>query len=151
MSECDQRPDCVDVESNLQDSSYESSAFNRGVVRSPAFRRKRQLLIHSAVPNTSAKRRDYELIFIGARMSNEREVRTKKLMASHEKRNFNHLDDFLFTVAESIEEAFLRAGAQPGKDYNYRDLFTLAAPFALEQWKKDVLVIPFWEELERSR
>jgi hypothetical protein len=82
-------------------------------------------------------------------MADEREVKTKKLMASHEKRNFNHLDDFLFTVAESIEEAFLRAGAQPGKDYQYRDLFTLAAPFALEQWKKDVLVIPFWEELEK--
>jgi hypothetical protein len=82
-------------------------------------------------------------------MADEREVKTKKLMASHEKRNFNHLDDFLFTVAESVEEAFLRAGAQPGKDYNYRDLFTLAAPFAIEQWKKDVLVIPFWEELEK--
>jgi hypothetical protein len=82
-------------------------------------------------------------------MADEREVKTKKLMASHDKRNFNHLDDFLFTVAESIEEAFLRAGAQPGKDYHYRDLFTLAAPFAIEQWKKDVLVIPFWEELEK--
>jgi hypothetical protein len=82
-------------------------------------------------------------------MADEREVKTKKLMASHDKRNFNHLDDFLFTVAESVEEAFLRAGAQPGKDYNYRDLFTLAAPFAIEQWKKDVLVIPFWEELEK--
>jgi hypothetical protein len=84
-------------------------------------------------------------------MADEREGKTKKLMASHEKRNFNHLDDFLFTVAESVEEAFLRAGAQPGKDYNYRDLFTLAAPFAVEQWKKDTLVIPFWEELEKNR
>ena len=73
-------------------------------------------------------------------MSNEREVKTKKLMAPHEKRNFNYLDDFLFTVAESIEEAFLRAGAQPGKDYQYRDLFTLGAPFAVEQWKKDMLL-----------
>ena len=84
-------------------------------------------------------------------MSTEREVKTKKLMAPHEKRNFNYLDDFLFTVAESIEEAFRRAGAQPGKDYNYGDLFKLAAPFALEQWKKDELVIPFWEELEKPR
>jgi hypothetical protein len=71
-------------------------------------------------------------------------------MAAHEKRDFNQLDDFLFTVAESIEEALLRAGAQPGKDYHYRDLFTQAAPFALEQWKKDMLVIPFWEEFEKS-
>lgn len=83
-------------------------------------------------------------------MADKRESKTKKLMAMREKRNFNHLDDFLYTVAESIEEAFLRAGAQPGKDYHYRDLFTLAAPFVLEQWKKDVLVIPFWEELEKG-
>jgi hypothetical protein len=105
----------------LQNSSYESSAFNRALIS----------------------------VVIGVKMSNEREVKTKKLMAPHEKRNFNHLDDFLFTVAESIEEAFRRAGAQPGKDYNYNDLFRLAAPFALEQWKKDELVIPFWEELEK--
>jgi hypothetical protein len=111
------------VESDLQDSSYESSAFARAQI----------------------------YFVIGAKMGDEREFKTKKLIAPHEKRNFNHLDDFLFTVAESIEEAFLRAGAQPGKDYHYRDLFTLAAPFALEQWKKDVLVIPFWEELEKGR
>jgi hypothetical protein len=108
------------VESDLQDISYESSVFNRA--------------------RTSGA--------IGAKMADKHESKTKKLMATHEKRDFNQLDDFLFTVAESIEEAFLRAGAQPGKDYNYRDLFTLAAPFALEQWKKDMLVIPFWEELE---
>jgi hypothetical protein len=111
------------VESDLQDSSYESSAFTQAQI----------------------------YFVIGAKMAEEREFKTKKLIAPHEKRNFNHLDDFLFTVAESIEEAFLRAGAQPGKDYHYRDLFTLAAPFALEQWKKDVLVIPFWEELEKGR
>jgi hypothetical protein len=111
------------VESDLQDSSYESSAFTQAQI----------------------------YFVIGAKMADEREFKTKKLIAPHEKRNFNHLDDFLFTVAESIEEAFLRAGAQPGKDYHYRDLFTLAAPFALEQWKKDVLVIPFWEELEKGR
>jgi hypothetical protein len=44
-------------------------------------------------------------------------------MAARDKREFNQLDDFLFTVAESIEEAFLSAGAQPVKDYHYRDLF----------------------------
>jgi hypothetical protein len=109
------------VESNLQNVSYESSAFNRA--------------------RTSGA--------IGAKMADKHESKTKKLMAAHERRDFNRLDDFLFTVAESIEEAFLRAGAQPGKDYHYRDLLTLASPFALEQWKKDMLVIPFWEELEK--
>ena len=42
-------------------------------------------------------------------MVDKHEPKTKKLMAAHEKREFNQLDDFLFTVAESIEEAFLRA------------------------------------------
>jgi hypothetical protein len=37
-------------------------------------------------------------------MADKRESKTKKLMAPHEKRNFNHLYDFLFTVVESIEE-----------------------------------------------
>lgn len=37
-------------------------------------------------------------------MADRHESKTKKLMAPHEKCNFNHLDDFLFTVVESIEE-----------------------------------------------
>jgi hypothetical protein len=67
-----------------------------------------------------------EPLFIGAKMADKHESNTKKLMAAREKRDFNQLDDFLFTVAENIEEAFLRAGAQPDKDYHYRDLFKTA-------------------------
>jgi tRNA(Ser,Leu) C12 N-acetylase TAN1 len=86
------------MESDLQEVSHESSAFNRA--------------------RTS--------VVIGAKMTDKHESKTKKFMAAPEKRDFNHLDDFLFTVAESIEEAFLRAGAQPDKDYHYRDLFKTA-------------------------
>jgi hypothetical protein len=60
------------VESDLQDISYESSAFNRA--------------------RTS--------VAIGAKMADKHESKTKKLMAAHEKRDFNQLDDFLFTVAD---------------------------------------------------
>jgi hypothetical protein len=64
------------VESDLQNISYESSTFNRAQIS----------------------------VAIGVKMADRHESKTKKLIAPHEKRNFNHLDDFLFTVAESIEE-----------------------------------------------
>ena len=37
-------------------------------------------------------------------MADKHESNTKKHMGPHEKRNFNYLYDFLFTVVESIEE-----------------------------------------------
>jgi len=64
------------VESDLQNISYESSTFNRAQIT----------------------------VAIGVKMADRHESRTKKLMAPHEKHNFNHLVDFLFTVVESIEE-----------------------------------------------
>jgi hypothetical protein len=64
------------VESDLQNISYESSTFNLAQIS----------------------------IAIGVKMADRHESKTKKLMAPHEKRNFNHLDDFFFTVVESIEE-----------------------------------------------
>ena len=45
------------------------------------------------------------------------------------------LEDLLLVVAKNIEEAMLTAGAEPGKDYTYRDLFTLSLPFAVDTWK----------------
>ena len=83
-------------------------------------------------------------------MADRHESKTKKLMAPHEKRNFNHLYDFLFTVVESIEELSCARARNRLRITHYRNLFTPAAPFALKQWKKDMLVIPFWEELEKS-
>jgi hypothetical protein len=40
-----------------------------------------------------------------------------------------------FPKNQNVEEAMLAAGATPGKDYTYRDLFTLATPFVLEVWR----------------
>ncbi len=46
-----------------------------------------------------------------------------------------YLDDFLTIVAYNIEDAFIAGGAMPGKDYSYKDLYQLAAPFAIEKAK----------------
>jgi len=36
------------------------------------------------------------------------------------------LTDHLYSVAKDIEKAMIMAGAKPGKDYTYLDLFKLA-------------------------
>jgi hypothetical protein len=46
-----------------------------------------------------------------------------------------YLQDFLTIVAQNIETSFLQSGAEPGKDYNYRDLFQLAVPFVRDHAK----------------
>ena len=68
------------MESDLQNISYESSTFNRAQIS----------------------------VAIGVKMADRHESKSKKLMAPHEKRNFNHLDDFLFAVVESIEEVLVQ-------------------------------------------
>jgi hypothetical protein len=45
------------------------------------------------------------------------------------------LTDFLTIVANNIEESMLQAGAMPGTDYTYRDIYQLAIPFAIENAK----------------
>ena len=47
------------------------------------------------------------------------------------------MDDLLLTMAKNVEAALKEGGAEPGKDYTYQDLFTMALPFALEVWKKN--------------
>ena len=46
-----------------------------------------------------------------------------------------HLSDELIAIAYNIEQAFIQVGAEPGKDYTYRDLFQLAQPFVLDMFK----------------
>ena len=40
------------------------------------------------------------------------------------------MEDHLVILAANIESAFLRAGAQPEKDYNFKDLIELAVEYA---------------------
>jgi hypothetical protein len=64
------------VESDLQNISYETTTFNRAQIS----------------------------VAMGVKMADKHVSKTKKLIAPHEKCNFNRLDDFLFTVVESIEQ-----------------------------------------------
>ena len=43
--------------------------------------------------------------------------------------------DFYVIMAKNIEDALMTARAEPGKDYTILDLFRLAQPFVVEQWK----------------
>lgn len=49
------------------------------------------------------------------------------------------LTDFYFVVVVNIENALLLSGAEPGKDYDMKDLFRLATSFVLDRWKLNKL------------
>ena len=59
----------------------------------------------------------------------------KPLMRTLDGISKNHLTDEFFSIAFSIEESLIAAGAQPQKDYTYIDLYKLAQPFVLEMFK----------------
>jgi hypothetical protein len=43
--------------------------------------------------------------------------------------------DLLLVLTAHIEDAFLSAGAQAGKDYDFKTLFELANPYALSMFR----------------
>jgi len=45
------------------------------------------------------------------------------------------LEDLILVMAMNVEESLSEAGAIAGKDYTYRDLWTMAMPFALDVFK----------------
>jgi hypothetical protein len=46
------------------------------------------------------------------------------------------LEDLVLIMAKNIEQALIQAGAIPGTDYTIKDLFSLATPFALHEFKE---------------
>lgn len=44
-------------------------------------------------------------------------------------------DDFVLTAME-IEDSLIEAGAVPGKDYSFVDLYSLATPFMLQIYRE---------------
>ncbi len=61
-------------------------------------------------------------------------------------RDFNNVDnstmeDFYLCIAKSIENSLIETGAKAGKDYSIIDIYTLAQPFVMEQFKKGNLTI----------
>ncbi len=58
------------------------------------------------------------------------------------------MSDEYLAIAYNIEQALLDAGAEPRKDYNYLDLFTLAQPMLIEFWKNDKITEYSYPALE---
>ncbi|OIN39412.1 hypothetical protein AO411_2024920 [Salmonella enterica subsp. enterica serovar Sarajane] len=50
----------------------------------------------------------------------------KKLIRRYEAVGVDDLGDALLCVAACIEDSYIQAGAEPGKDYTYNDLMNLA-------------------------
>ncbi len=64
----------------------------------------------------------------------------KRLMQRLQVIDANTLIGEIYSFAYNVEDALLKAGAVPGKDYCILDLFTLAQPFALEKYRAGLIV-----------
>ncbi|MDT3735160.1 MAG: hypothetical protein ROZ00_02930 [Denitratisoma sp.] len=62
---------------------------------------------------------------------------TTQLIRAYETIDQTTLEDFYMAVAKSIEKSLIQAGATPGTDYTFLDLYKLAQPFVLETFKKE--------------
>lgn len=47
------------------------------------------------------------------------------------------LEDYYMAIAKSIEKSLIEAGATPGVDYTFLDLYKLAQPFVLDRFKRE--------------
>lgn len=61
----------------------------------------------------------------------------KNLIKSFDTLDTNSLEDFYMVIAQGIEASFIQSGATPGTDYTLLDLYKLAQPFVLEQFKTE--------------
>jgi hypothetical protein len=68
---------------------------------------------------------------------------TKRLIADFGRTDPTTLEDLLLVMANNIEASLLQAGATPGEDYSFRDLYNWATPFALEVFRNDKANITF--------
>ncbi len=62
---------------------------------------------------------------------------TKQLMKRYSLMGSKDLSDELYAIAYNIEQSLLSAGAIPGKDYTYLDLYHLSNPFVLEMFRNE--------------
>lgn len=54
-----------------------------------------------------------------------------RLIKEYEDYAEDDFSDFLLLIATGIEDSLIQAGAEPGKDYSYLDIYKLA----VEVWK----------------
>ena len=57
----------------------------------------------------------------------------------------NHIQDYFYLTAASIEQSLIQAGDRPGKDYTRMDLYRLAQPFVLEKFNGGELTVSVFE------
>ena len=62
---------------------------------------------------------------------------TEPLIRDYEAVDLSALEDLIMVMAKTIENSMIQAGATPGEDYSYVDLYKLAQPYALEFMKKN--------------
>jgi hypothetical protein len=60
---------------------------------------------------------------------------SKKLLREVAQTSQQDLSDVIFAMAKNVEDALIKGGAEPGKDYTIKDLFDWGLPFALEVFK----------------
>lgn len=66
---------------------------------------------------------------------------SKGLIRDFSKTDTTTMEDFYLCIAKSIENSLIESGAKPGKDYSIVDVYTLAQPFVMEEFKKGNLSI----------
>ena len=59
----------------------------------------------------------------------------------------SYLQDNWLVTARAIEEGLINGGAKPNIDYTYLDLYKLAQPFVLEEFKEGKLKVLTHEKL----
>lgn len=68
---------------------------------------------------------------------------TSELIRAYTEIDPTALEDYYMAVAKAIEKSLVQAGATPGVDYTFLDLYKLAQPFVLERFKNESsLLIP---------
>ena len=63
--------------------------------------------------------------------------RNEKLIPSFDSTDTSTLEDLVMQMAKTFEDSLFQAGANPGVDYTYMDLYKLAQPFALDLFGRD--------------
>lgn len=61
----------------------------------------------------------------------------KRLIPSFDQVDLSTLEDFYMAMARAIETSLLESGAEAGTDYTLLDLYNLAQPFVVEQFKTE--------------
>lgn len=71
----------------------------------------------------------------------KKRIQTDMLIKHHPNVDCSYLQDNWLVTAKAIEEALINSGAKPNIDYTYLDLYKLAQPFVLHEFKEGNLKV----------